>query len=65
MYTIIKTKEQEKLELIRNSMKCFAGHLWIGKDSSNHIWPFTSCPECNQLSFCRKLKHLVEEEVNR
>lgn len=63
-YTLLKSSEQEKLERIRYFLKCFASHLWITKDVTGHIWPFTECHDCNEKSFCLKLRQAIEKEMN-
>lgn len=63
-YKILISPEELKLEKLRNTLKCFACHLWISKDSSGHIFPFTGCHECPQIDFCRRLRVLIEQEMN-
>lgn len=63
-YTLIKDQEQVELERRRNNLHCFAKHLWITKDIVGHIFPFLECHQCNDMTFCRKVKKLIEEHFS-
>lgn len=66
-YTLLKTEEEILENDLKNKVKCCISYLYTTQDSQGHVWPFVGCPdyiECKRINFCRKIRLLIEEEMN-
>ncbi len=66
-YTLVVSKEQEKLTDICDAITCFGKHLRVTQpDSMGKVQPYLAevCRACNQATRCRVLKQLVDCWLN-
>lgn len=64
-HTIIKDKDQIKLDRMKGALNCARSFLEIAKDSKGHIFVFLDCHVCEEMSLCRKIKKVIEDEFNK
>jgi len=65
-YTLTFSKEQQRITSITNCLKCMASYLNTTKpDAMGNVIPFIDrCAICSSKSFARKVKRVIEEEIN-
>jgi len=66
-YTLIKSKEQERLIEICNAFTCFGKHLRITQpDAQGKVFPYLNdkCRTCSSADKCRALRQLADAWLN-